>query len=120
MSTITLNGTNLFPTDAPKKKSKVGKTQVNANGGRVFLHRTTTGGTPIFKSQWELTWADATEAQRTAIEAFAHVVTTMVFVDQHGTSYTVQTEEDAYDDSVSIIAGDGSLYYRVTLTLKEA
>jgi hypothetical protein len=116
---ITLNGTAIYPSDAPKKKTKIGKTQINANGGRLFIQRTTGGGTPIFKSSWDLKWDDVPEATRAAIETLANVTTSMTYVDQHGTSYTVQTEEDAYTDSVSTISSDGTLYYNVTLTIFE-
>lgn len=117
---ITLNGTTIYPSDAPKKKSKIGKTQVSANGGRTLIHRTTSGGVPIFKSSWDLSFQMITEARRAVIEGLANVTTTMAYVDQHGTSYTVQTEEGAYSDSIALIALDGSLYYNVSLTLMEA
>lgn len=116
---ISLGGVTIYPSDAPKKKSKIGKVQVNANGGRTFIQRVTALGAAIFKSQWELEWNDVGETVRAQVETLANVTTSMTYVDQHGTSYTVQTEEEAYEDRVSYISGDGTLYYNVSLTICE-
>ena len=119
---MSLNGVAIFPSDASKKKSKVGKSQVTANGGRTFIHRVNVSAVPIYKSAWDLQWDGVTETIRAQIEALANVATTMAYVDQHGTTYTVQTEEDAYSDSVTTISGATglALYYRVSLAIVEA
>jgi hypothetical protein len=120
MPTVTLNGTTIYPSDVALKDSKIGKTQVTANGGRTFIHRTTGGGTPIFKRQWDLSFDVITETRRAALRTLAHVTTTMAFVDDTGATSTVQTEENAYSQSIAFIALDGSLYYNVSLSLYEA
>jgi hypothetical protein len=118
---MSLNGVLIYPSDAPKKKSKIGKLQTTANGGRTFIQRTTALGAPIHKSEWPLTWNDVPEATRAAIEALYNVTGNMTYVDQHGTNYTVICEENGYEDSVSTIAPDNvTLYYNVSLTILEA
>jgi hypothetical protein len=118
---MTLNGVTIHPSDAPKKKSKVGKLQTTANGGRTFIQRTTALGAAIHKSEWALTWQNVTETIRAQIEAIYTVAATMTYVDQHGTSYTVICEENGYNDSVAIIAPDNvTLYYNVSLAIVEA
>jgi len=118
---MSLNGTLIYPSDAPKKKNKIGKLQTSANGGRTFLQRTTALGVAIHKSEWTLKWDDADETTRAQIEGFYNVAANMTYVDQHGTSYTVICEENGYDDSVSTIAPDNvTLYYNVSLTILEA
>jgi hypothetical protein len=118
MAGIFLNGTEYFPSDAPKELSKIGTTLVMASGKRRFVQRLS-GATPIFKSSWEIPWNDVDETTRAAIEAVSRLTTTFVYVDQHGTSYTVQCEDGAYSDSVSTIA-PGALYYTVKLKIYEA
>jgi len=116
---VTLNGTTIYPSDVAMQESKIGKTQINANGGRTFIHRTS-GGSPIYKRQWDLSFDTITEARRAALRTLSRVTTTMTFVDDTGASSTVQTEDGAYSQSVAFIALDGSLYYNVSLTLYEA
>ena len=119
MAGIFLNGTEFFPSDVPKELSKIGKTLIAASGKRRFVHRQS-GATPIFKNSWEIPWNDVPEATRAAIEAVSRLTTTFTFVDQHGTSYTVQCEDAAYSDSVTTISPGNVLYYTVKLKIYEA
>jgi hypothetical protein len=118
----TLNGTDIHPSDVKVKIQKIGKTQIAAAGGRTFLHRTTGGGAPIYKRGWDLTFNNVTDAVRSTLQDLAIIATTMPFVDVHGVSYTVQTEEDCYNESVAIISGGTALtlYFNITLTLWQA
>lgn len=116
---ITLNGTAIFPSDAPKTKNKIGVLQTNANGGRTFIQRTTGGGAAIHKSEWQLSWEGVSETIRAQIETLYNVAATMVYVDQHATTYTVICADEGYDDSVIAISPDGTLYYDVQLRILE-
>lgn len=116
MGIIQLNGTNFYPSDAPISYSKVGVTLVAANGTRRFAHRTT-GGTPIFKASWDLQWNMVTHAVRVAVATIHALTTTFTYKDQDGTNWTVQCEDGGYSDSVAFIAGNGDLYYNVTLKI---
>lgn len=113
MSVIALNGTSFYPTDAPKELTKVGTSLVMANGTRRFVYR-------AHKRSWELSWSSVPNATRAAIETIALLVSTFIYDDQHGSSWTVQCEDGCYSDSVAIIAGDGTLYYDVKLVIHEA
>lgn len=120
-SIVTLNGTAIYPSNIEVTLSKIGKTQISANGGRIFLHRTISG-TPIYKNKWDLTFDGISEAQRATVRALAVTATTMPFVDELGVSRTVQTEEECYSAGVAAIAPPNglTLYYNVKLTLWEA
>lgn len=120
-SIVTLNGTQIFPTNIQHTMVKIGKVQIAANGARTFLHRATSGGAPIFKNEWSLTFDGLTEARRAALKTLALLTTTMTFVNELGVSYTVQIEEDAYSAGIARVSGATglTLYYSVTLHLWE-
>lgn len=120
MPILSLNGTNIYPSDVSRTSSKIGVTSVTANGGRTFIHRTTIVGVPIFKDEIDLTFNGVTAAIRAQLEALANVATTMTFVDDTGASYTVQCEDGAYQQNISVIAIDGTLRYDVSLKLFES
>lgn len=112
-----LNGVLIYPDDIALDTSKIGVTLIAANGARRFVHRVT-GVTPIYKRVWTLQWEKASLAIRTIVITAHAIATTFAFVDQYGASWTVQTESDAYADSVSLIAVDGTtLYYSITLKI---
>lgn len=99
--------------------AKIGKTMVNANGGRVFVARAV-AGVPIRKRTWVLSWEKATSVERNAARALVAVATTFPYVDEEGTSYTVQMEEDdPYGHSPSFTKHDNSLLYDLSITLRE-
>lgn len=117
MAGIFLNGTEFFPSDAPKEVTKIGALQVAANGARTWVQRVDGANNPILKRSWRLTWKMVGESTRAAVEAVALLATTFAYVDQHGTSYTVQCEEQPYRDGVVDIGPDGTLYYDVDLEI---
>lgn len=116
----TLNGFALYPSDEQRTIRKIGKVQVSANGARTFLHRTV-GGSPVFKSEFSLTFNGVTEAVRATLQTLALNPADLAFYDQHGGLFTVHFEEDAYKDGVAHISGATglTLYYGVQLTLFE-
>ena len=120
MAGVFLNSVEFFPTDVPKETTKIGKALVMDNGDRHWVQRVDVSSNPIHKRKWDLTWQDVAEATRAAIEAVALLATTFTYVDQHGTSYTVQCEETAYKDKVSYISPGNVLYYNVDLTIYQA
>lgn len=115
---VTLNSLNVYPSDIQLTTRKIGVLLVMASGARVWVNRLS-GATPIMKRQWELTWDGTTAAERTTVAAVFDYAVPFAFVDQYGESYTVQCEEDGYSESVALIAGDGTLYYDLSLTLLE-
>lgn len=120
MAGIFLNGIEFFPSDAPKALIKVGAVQVAANGARTWIQRLDGSNNPIHKRTWSLAWKGVGSSVRTAVEGIALLGTTFPYIDQHGASYTVQCEDAAYSDSVSDIGPDGTLYYDLTLEIKQA
>lgn len=98
---------------------KIGKTMVSANGGRTFVARTS-GGVPIRKRTWTLSWEHGSTVDRNAVRALLAVATTFTYADEEGTSYTVHVEEDdAYTHAPSFTKADNSLLYDLSITLKE-
>jgi hypothetical protein len=120
MAGIFLNGTEFFPSDAPKETTKVGKALIMDNGDRHWVQRVDGSSNPIHKRKWELNWQDVGNSVRAAVEAIALLATTFTYTDQHGTSYTVQCEEGAYKDKISYIGTGNVLYYNVDLTIYQA
>lgn len=115
---MTLNGVAIWPSDAPRTLTKIGKLLETANGGRTFLHRTVSG-TPIYKSQWDLSWDGVSETIRQQLETISRVAASVVYVDQHGGNYAVLITE--YKDAIQHVAGvtGQTLYYSVQMTLLE-
>jgi hypothetical protein len=62
----------------------------------------------------------ANETTRAALRALNALATTWTFVDQFGTAYTVQTEEQDLDEDYAQTDAANNLYYRLKLTLREA
>ena len=117
---VSLDSVLIYPSDIARSSSKIGKTQVSANGGRTFMQRVTISAVPIFKDEITLTFKGVTAAVRAQIEALSNVATTMTFVDDTGVGYSVQCEDGAYQQNISVIARDGTLRYDCTLKLFEA
>lgn len=73
------------------------------------------------KRQWVLTWNDIPVATRTAIRAIALLSSTFTYIDEDGNSFTVQCpKQSRYKSGISIIANATTLYYGVTLTIRQA
>lgn len=120
MPTNTLNGFALYPSDEQRTIRKIGKALVSANGSRTFLHRTV-GGSPVFKSEFSLTFNSVTETIRATLQTLAVNPADLAFYDQHGVLFTVHFEEDSYTDSIANISGTTglTLRYNVSFTLFE-
>jgi hypothetical protein len=111
---ITLNGTTFHPSDIAKETSKIGVALVAASGRRRFVHRTSSG-TPIYKRTWTLPFDNVSETVRLAVAAIYALTTTFTFVDEHGTSYTVQCEDGGYSEKINTIVSNTELTYDLTL-----
>lgn len=73
------------------------------------------------KTQWTLTWNDIPKSTRDAIRTLAKLTTTFPFVDEDGNSFTVQCpKQSRYKSGISIIANATTLYYGVTLVVRQA
>lgn len=113
---ITLNGTTFHPSDIGKETSKIGVSLVMASGTRRFVHRTVSG-TPQYKRTWTIPWNNVSETVRAAVAAIEALTTTFTYVDEHGTSYTVQCEGDSYTEKINTIVSDTELTYDVQLKI---
>ena len=119
MPAIILNGntydntTYARPISVTEKLIKVGPSIVAANGARTFVHRAT-------KREWQIEWGGVLDATRGTVASTHALSTTWTFVDEHGTSYTVQTEEGDYESTTAFADHAGTQYYDVSLTLREA
>jgi len=111
-----LNGTLVYPSNIQLETSKIGVSLVAASGARRFVHRLS-GATPIYKRQWALTWNSVPASVRTIVVGVYAVTVPFVFIDQFSVSWSVQCEDQGYTDSVSVIAGDGTLYFDIDLRL---
>lgn len=107
-----LNGVTIYPSTIEENRRRIGLLIEAANGSRRFAHR-------AFKSTWKITWNRVLAADRDSIKALAETVSTTVFVSDEGVSYNVFIDEDAFTSDVESIGSDGTLYYNVTLNLRE-
>lgn len=117
MAGISMNATAFYPSDIKETVTKIGKSLPAASGKRRWAQRVDSGGTPIHKRTWDISWEMVGETVRAQVETIALLATTFAFVDQHSVSYTVQCEDDPYQANVSDIGGDGTLYYSVSLKI---
>lgn len=119
LHTTTFNGTlpnpsnPLPPSTIERKDSKIGKTLIAASGKRNFVSRS------AFKPLWTLRWDEVNLSTRNAVKAIHALNSTFTFVDEQGSNWTVQCEEDdAYSESTSFTDNDGNIYYTsVTLII---
>lgn len=113
-SPIQLNATNFTPSAIAENAEKVGVPIRAANGTRRFAHR-------ALKKQWELSWETLTLAEVTPIRTIYNLTTTFTYRDENLTSYTVLCDSDALSITTSDTwPTDNTVYYDVTLTIKEA
>lgn len=110
---FTMNGTAFYPSDIRHKRVKKGR-ELEAKDGtpHVFIRGA--------KHEWELTFDGVTNAVRNAIEAVSALTTTFSITDERGASYTALCPLDSYEDGIAIIAAGVTLYYSVTLRLRQA
>jgi hypothetical protein len=112
---VSLNSIHLTPSAKDKTGTKIGRSVVNANGGRTWVQRLDSGSVAIHKRSWDLKFENVIEANRTAVENLFLLAATVPFVDENGNSYTVQCEADGYNDSFSFRSAAGDLYYTVSI-----
>lgn len=94
--------------------AKIGPTLVADDGTRRFVSRGTS------KKTWKITWNRANETTRAAVRTLAALTTTWTMVDQLGTSYTVQTEQDDYTEDYAMTTIANDLRYKLELTVRQA
>lgn len=74
-----------------------------------------------FKWHWTLTWDKVDPTTRAAVATIAQIYGTFPFVDQDGTTYTVQCPlSGRYRDGIAINGANNTvLYYGVTLVFEQ-
>ena len=127
MNGVTYNGTPIAnlanprkPTGLTRKETKIGAALVAASGKRTWVQRVDGASAPIRKREWEVTWDKGNLTTRNALRTLHALATTWTFVDQDGSSYTVQTEEGDYQEDYVTTDKAGNLYYSLKLTVREA
>lgn len=111
-----LNGTTITPSDIEAELIIIGDMVEGYDGTSTLMKDASGDGE---KWRWIITWNDVPAATRNAIRNIAKLNTTFTFVDEDGTSYTVLPELQPYSARVSSIAGNGTLYYTVTLKIRQ-
>lgn len=84
-----------------------------SDGSRHFVQRGT-------KRVWAIKWDKVNETTRAALVTLGLLSTTFVYVDELGTSYTVQTENDDLKHSTAFTSVTNVYYYGVELTIRQA
>lgn len=119
MATISLNGTTFGPSKIAVEIEKIGAEQIGADGHRNWMQRLDGSNQPIHKRTWTLTWEKVLAALRTSIRNVFLLGTSFTYVDEDGTSYTVQCEKQDYKDDIAFVGAGPTLYYNVTLTIRQ-
>jgi hypothetical protein len=112
MSAITLNGTTFYASNIRHRRLRFGRELEASDGTFNLMLRGS-------KHEWEIPFDDVDATARTNLEAISALTTSFTFVDERGASYTVACPLDAYDDVVSIIKDNTTLYYNVTLKIRQ-
>jgi hypothetical protein len=107
-------GTPFKPSSFRMTDTKIGRTVVNANGGRTFVARS------VQKRTWSIGWALANDTTRAALRTLAELATTFPFVDQLGVSRSCQVEADDYSEEWLMSDTANVAWYACTLTIREA
>lgn len=117
---VTYSGTPLAP-GTPFKPStfemtdtKIGKVQINANGGRTFIARS------VQKRTWTIGWPLVNETTRAALRTLAELNTTFSFTDQLGVARTCQVENDDYSEEWVMSDVANVAWYACKITIREA
>ena len=112
-SPILLNSTAFTPSDIKESEEKVGVEYQAVNGRRRFAQR-------AIKRVWTLEWKLVPLATVNALRLVYRLTGTFTYVSESGESAMVLCASDALQTSRPFIAGDGTAYYQVTLTIKES
>lgn len=110
---ILLNNTSFTPSDIKESEERVGTSWRAANGRRRLALRGV-------KRAWAIEWAKVLLATLEQVRAVYRMTTDFTYVSESGEFVTVFCDTDALQVSRPFIAGDGTVYYQVTLTIKEA
>lgn len=116
---ITLNSvvfgdaTRKGPSDIRVSLQKIGTLLEAADGTRHFVQRGV-------KRTWIYTWDGITDSLRSDLRTIASLSSTFPHVDVQAVSRTCQTEEGDYDEQLTAILIDGTLHWRISLTVREA
>lgn len=124
MANISLNGVVFSGTPAaPATPFK--PTKIDGGPRKIGREIEAADGTPYWmqraqKRRWTISWAMAHEATRAALEAIFLLATTFPYVDQRGTSYTVQCHAEDYTETTAFTDAANTIYYQIDLTLRQA
>lgn len=113
MATVTLNGVTLTPTTIETGIRKEGERLVMANGSVRFFHR-------AHKRTWTLSWNLAGLTALLSVISIFTTTSTMTYVDENGSSYTViPTDDFGIEFGAEQISLTGFKYYSFSLTIEE-
>lgn len=100
------------PTGYTPSLEKIGQTLVAADGTRNRVERN------VVKRVWTIRWERCNTATKDTLKSIAALMTTFTFVDDAGTSSTVQVE-DAFEPAWVTTDVGGNNYWDCALTLKQ-
>ena len=106
-------GTLYRPVKIAETINKIGTVIEAESGARTLVQRGV-------KREWAISWEQVPEATRAALATLAGLATTFTFVDEHGTSYTVQTEPGDHKCETDHTDRANVYWYNIELTLHEA
>ena len=107
------SGTYWKPVRIAETLRKIGTVVEAEAGGRTLVQR-------AVKREWTITWEKVNESTRAGVIGLAGLGTTFAYVDEHGTSYTVQTEPGDHASETAFTSVTNVYYYNLELTLHEA
>lgn len=111
-NTITLNAVTLKPTGMDIEEQFIGESTRMAN---ATLRKVQKG----IKNKWTLSWSGLIETQIAAIRTLYRNTSSMTFVDEFGTSYTVATTGFRTTFNAGDMSFSSVKYYDVELTFEE-
>jgi hypothetical protein len=121
MSAIVVNGTTYSgganpqpPSNISEPSTKIGVTLVAASGVRHFM------STSVRKHAWTLSWENANATTRAAVDALHALNTTFTYVDEFGTSNTVQCEDEERKQETAFTTAANTILYDLEIVLHQA
>lgn len=119
MAKPSVNGTPIKVSTMHFTPTRAGRSIVAKSGKRHWFQQTTR----LYSGVWELKSEGLTFAERTTIYNATFGVNTnapLTFATGDGRTFSVQCEEDSYEEETSDITRDGSPLWNVTLKLYQA
>ena len=110
---ISLNNVAFTPSDIKETEDRIGTSFQAVNGSRRFALRAT-------KRTWSLEWAKVLLATVDQLRAIYRLTVPFTYVAESGEMATVYCDTDALQITRSFISGDNTVYYQVTLVIKES